>query len=85
MMIFLFWIALSVAVGMFASIRRNRNGIGWFFAALIFSPLLAGIFVAIARPREDDLRLSNPEAKVIVWVTVTAALAFALFLIFHGI
>jgi hypothetical protein len=49
MLIFITWIAFSIAVGMFASIRRNRNGVGWFFLALIMSPLLAGIFVAILK------------------------------------
>jgi hypothetical protein len=41
------WLALCVAAGMFASIRRNRSGFGWFLFAFFFSPLLAFIFCAI--------------------------------------
>jgi hypothetical protein len=47
----IFWIALSLAVGMFASIRRKRSGIGWFLLAFIVSPLLAIIFVAILQEK----------------------------------
>ena len=51
MLIFITWIAFSIAVGMFASVRRNRNGFGWFFLALIVSPLLTIIFVAILKEK----------------------------------
>jgi hypothetical protein len=50
-MIFVFWVAFSVAVGVFASVRRNRNGFGWGLLALIISPLLAAIFCAILREK----------------------------------
>ncbi|MBO4221973.1 hypothetical protein [Bradyrhizobium neotropicale] len=50
MMIFLSWIAFAALVGAFASMRRNRSGFGWFVLALIISPLLAGILVAILKP-----------------------------------
>jgi hypothetical protein len=53
MTIILAWTLLSVAVGMFASIRRDRSGLGWFVLALIVSPLLAGIFVAILKERSE--------------------------------
>jgi hypothetical protein len=46
-MIIIFWIGLSMAVGAWAS-GRDRNGFGWFFLALLISPLLAGIFLLIA-------------------------------------
>jgi disulfide bond formation protein DsbB len=49
-----FWLAFAIAVGMFAGIRRNRFGFGWFLLALIISPLLAGIFVAILKEGETD-------------------------------
>ena len=53
--LFLFWIAFAIAVGMFASIRRRRNGFGWFLLALFISPLLAIIFVAILNERPAPL------------------------------
>lgn len=53
MFTFLFlWIPFCIAVGMFASIRRNRSGFGWFLFAFFLSPLLGIIFVAILKPRE---------------------------------
>lgn len=51
MIIFLLWLALCIAVGMFASIRRNRNGFGWFAFSFFLSPLLGIIFVAILREK----------------------------------
>ena len=40
------WIALSVAVGMFASVRRNRNPVGWFIAQAGFWAV--AVFVMIS-------------------------------------
>lgn len=63
MEIFLFWLGLSVAVGLYAS-KKGRSSIGWFFLAVFISPLLAGIFLAIAKnlaapaPPKDEL--GNP-------------------------
>ena len=51
MLFFLTWTALSIAAGMFASIRRNRSGFGWFLFALVFSPPLAFILLAILREK----------------------------------
>jgi hypothetical protein len=50
MIVFLFWIAFSIAVGTFAGVRSNRNAAGWFFLLFIISPLFAGIFRAILEP-----------------------------------
>jgi hypothetical protein len=44
------WFFLSVAAGMFADIRRNRNGGGWFFLAILFSPLVAFVLLLILQP-----------------------------------
>lgn len=41
-----FWIGLSVIVGVLAA-KYGRSGIGWIFASLIFSPLLAGLVVLV--------------------------------------
>ena len=47
-MIFVFWVALSVAVGVFAS-SRGRSGVGWFFLSLLISPVLGLLFLAVTR------------------------------------
>lgn len=41
------WILFCIATGMFATYRRNRSPIGWFFIALICSPLIAFVFLII--------------------------------------
>lgn len=38
------WFVLAIAVGYGAS-QKGRNGFGWFLVALIFSPLIGGLFV----------------------------------------
>ncbi|MBO0757005.1 MAG: hypothetical protein J2P54_14180 [Bradyrhizobiaceae bacterium] len=55
-LLLLIWLPFCIAVGMFASIRRNRSGIGWFLFAFFLSPLLGIIFVAILRERPLDAR-----------------------------
>ena len=47
-LILLFWLAFAVAVGVLAS-NRGRSGFGWFVLAVLFSPLLAGLFVLVSR------------------------------------
>ncbi len=41
------WIGLSIAVSQWA-FNRGRNSLVWLFFALVCSPLLAGVFLAIA-------------------------------------
>lgn len=53
----LFWLGLAVAVGILAA-NRGRTGIGWFLLAVVFSPLLAGIFVLVMRNLAVDARPS---------------------------
>ena len=43
----LFWIFLSVLLGVYAS-SKKRSGLGWFFLSLIISPLIAFIIVLVA-------------------------------------
>ena len=50
MTVFVLWIALSVAVGMFAG-KRGRGSISWFFISLLVSPFLGLIFLLVS----DDL------------------------------
>ena len=53
------YMACSIAVGIFASRRRNRSGFGWFVLALIITPLLAFIFCAILRPKPARIAASS--------------------------
>jgi hypothetical protein len=68
LLLIIFWFALSVAVGMFAEIRRNRSGFGWFILALIISPLLAGIFCAILERKPESP--ATPPDEILARVTI---------------
>jgi hypothetical protein len=59
MIFFLTWTALSAAVGLFASVRRNRSGFGWFLIAFIISPIIAGVFCAILREKVQWVEVSQ--------------------------
>ena len=56
------WIGFSILVGLFASQRRNRSGVGWFLLALLVSPFLAILAALIVKPlsAEDLARRSTP-------------------------
>ena len=60
------WLPLSAAAAMFASARRNRNPVGWFTAAVLLSPPMAFLMLAILRPppivAPATLRPARPEA-----------------------
>ena len=45
----LIYIAFAILVGMFAQVRRNRNGLGYFLVSLFISPVLVFLYVAILR------------------------------------
>lgn len=47
MEIILFWFLVSVAIAIWAS-NKGRSGFGWFVLAVIISPILAGIFLAVS-------------------------------------
>jgi hypothetical protein len=58
------WFGLAVIVGVAASVRRGRNGFGWFLLSLVISPLLTGLLVLAlpdlrVRAREDYDRESG--------------------------
>jgi hypothetical protein len=55
MIIVFFWIVFSAAVGLFASVRRNRNGFGWFVLSLLVSPIIAIIFCAILESKPKKI------------------------------
>ena len=54
-MFILFWIVLSIAVGIYASSKR-RSGVGWAFLSLIISPLLGFILVLVLQSPADTLK-----------------------------
>jgi fumarate reductase subunit D len=58
---FIGWIFFCVAAAMFASIRRERSTIGWFFVAFFFSPLVAFILLAILKPAVKSPKPANDE------------------------
>lgn len=50
--LFIFWLILAAGVGFIAS-ERGRSGAGWFFIAVIISPLLAVIgLLLVGRPTD---------------------------------
>jgi len=61
---FLLWVFFCVAAGLFAAVRRNRNGIGWFFVAFFFSPVVAFVLLLILLPA-DPLKLVTKEQREI--------------------
>jgi hypothetical protein len=42
----LVWLGLAIVVGVAAS-HRGRNGVGWFFLAVVITPLIAGLLVLV--------------------------------------
>jgi hypothetical protein len=62
MTLFLIWLFAAVLVGVMASGRRNRNGVGWFFLAVLISPLLAGLLVMAMRTLEPGVRRIRMES-----------------------
>ncbi|KAB0586186.1 hypothetical protein [Comamonas kerstersii] len=70
MEIFLLWLLLSVAVGVWAS-KRGRSFWGWMLFSLLLSPLVGFVFVAIAGkagdaawPRDELGQPITPETHV---------------------
>ena len=52
---FIFWIFLSIFVGIFAS-SKKRSGMGWFFLSLIISPLITFIILLVIGPSPSTLK-----------------------------
>jgi hypothetical protein len=53
MEVFFGWIALSIAVGVWAS-KKGRSGFGWFVFSTLLSPLIGAVFVAIASDNSQE-------------------------------
>lgn len=62
MAVFVFWILLAIAVGVWAS-NRGRHGFGWFLIACIVSPLIAGIFLAVTANKATGPQQTGPSAE----------------------
>lgn len=58
-MIFVMWLIFAVLVGVFAS-SKGRSGIGFFFLAVLLSPLIGFIVALVVSPIR-----ANTEAKAI--------------------
>lgn len=56
MELFLFWLILSIVVGVFAG-SKNRSGFGWFLLSLFISPIITLILLAIL-PRRGSMSVS---------------------------
>lgn len=47
------WPLFALLVGILAS-NRGRSGVGWFFLALLISPLIAGILVLLLSDESES-------------------------------
>ena len=50
------WLLACVWVGVFASGRRNRNGLGYFLLSVLLSPLIGWLIVASLRTKPEQPR-----------------------------
>jgi zinc-ribbon domain len=56
LMIGILWLIFCAIVSWFADTQRERNGFGWFFAALFFSPLVAFVLLVVLGTNPKKLR-----------------------------
>lgn len=62
--IFLTWLVFSIIVAVAAN-ARNRSAFGWFFIAIIISPLLALILVLVMKPASSqDYKKYTPQKSI---------------------
>jgi hypothetical protein len=54
MLIFLSWIIFSILVAVYAN-NKGRSGAGFFFLALLLSPLIGFIIVAVSSPQREKV------------------------------
>jgi hypothetical protein len=52
------WLGLAIVIGI-AAARRGRSGLGWLFASLLLSPLIAAILLALLPDRRYEEVLSR--------------------------
>lgn len=72
MELWIFWLVLAGVIGVVAT-ARNRSGFGWFVLAVLISPLLAGLLLALLGRGDDGARAVTaathrncPECKEVV-------------------
>ncbi len=53
-LIFVFWIILSIIVGVKASRQYQRDGFGWFMLSIFISPLLAFLLLKAFGPKPAE-------------------------------
>ena len=58
-MIFIVWLVFAILVGAFAS-SKGRSGIGFFFIAVLLSPLIGFIIALCVRSRDQLLADGDP-------------------------
>mgnify|MGYP000843947169 CR=1 FL=1 len=56
------WLILCAVVAGFAD-SKGRSAVGWFFLAVIISPLIAGIALALSKDLKTDTRVDNVERR----------------------
>jgi hypothetical protein len=85
------WIGFAICVGVFAHVRRNRNGFGWFALAILISPLISFLLLLILHVHEpvdwpihqidkDKLRITHALIflpAILAIVVIAAALIIA--------
>lgn len=59
MVIFIFWLIFAILVGVYAS-SKGRSGVGFFFIAVLLSPLIGFIIALVVQPIR-----ANTEAKAV--------------------
>ena len=60
-----FWVIFAVLVGAFAE-KRGRSGVGWFFLALLISPLIAFLVLLLIgenRDKAEEIKVKSGEYK----------------------
>jgi hypothetical protein len=63
MEIVLGWILFAVLVALLAA-KRGRSGIGWFFVAIILSPVFAALLLLILQDKAAAARQPSPDTHV---------------------
>ena len=63
MEVFIIWFILSILVGLYAGSRGRGSG-NWFVVAMLLSPLLALIFVAVMPNLKELASQPNPDTHV---------------------
>ena len=58
-LLFIFWIILSIIVGVNASRRYQRDGFGWFVFSIFLSPLVAFLLLKTLGPKPPETEIER--------------------------